>query len=378
MIELYNARTIDDLPWPDNEEGEYAKKFLLPFIKNGPDTYIENVNTELLALLIDDHVLPVTVSYPQQSNCFVCSPSSFYGGFSRERVEAIENQQLRGVLSPVVNLLHTSLKKGNIDSVVYVNNWLLSTNLYPELTDEQMKRIRDRLVKEYPDHAIAFRSINEMDSVHCYRALVNSGFQLVAARPVYYVDASKDDHFKSRMVKSDLKILRNTEYEIIDSTELGPGDISRIVEIYRKLYVDKYSHLNPKLTEKFIKLCIENKLLNFKFLRKDGRIDAVLGYIVRNGVINSPLFGYDTSLPKELGLYRMISVLLSLEAKERGALLHMSSGAGSYKMLRRAKPYIEYNAVYTKHLKLSRRLSWSILKTLMNRVASPIMVKLDN
>ncbi|NGX57422.1 MAG: hypothetical protein K940chlam3_00313 [Chlamydiae bacterium] len=378
MVKIYDSSTIDDLPWPDNEEGGYARNFLIPFIKNGPDTYIENVKTELVALHIDDHVLPVTISNIHPDNCFVCSPSSFYGGFSKERVKAIENDLLKALLFPAVNLLHTGLKKGKLDKVVYVNNWLLSTNLYPKLSDDQLVRIRDHLIEQYPDHAIAFRSINKVDSLHCFRALGNAGFHLVATRPIYIVDAAQNEHFKSRMIKSDLKILRNTEYEVIDGSQLTDQDIPRIVEIYRMLYVDKYSQLNPKLTEKFIKIIIENRILTLKLLRKDGRVDGVLGYVIRNGVINSPLFGYDTSLPKELGLYRMISVLLSLEAKEHGLLLNMSSGAGSYKTLRRAKPYIEYNAVYTKHLRLKRRVPWAILKTLMNRLASPLMVKLDN
>jgi len=179
------------------------------------------------------------------------------------------------------------------------------------------------------------------------------------------------------MFKSDLKILKNTGYEVVDETGVKPEDIPRIVEIYRMLYVDKYSNLNPKLTEEFVKLIISNKILDLRLLKKDGRVDGVLGFLARYGVINSPLFGYDTTLPKELGLYRMVSTLLSIEAKERGLLLNMSSGAGGFKTLRRAKPYIEYNAIYTKHLTLKRKLPWTLLKTLMNRVASPIMVNLD-
>jgi len=377
MTQLYDAKTISKLPWPGHQDANYAKRFLVPFISNGPDTYIENIQTELLALHIDDHVIPVTVSEVVPNNCFVCSPTSFYGGFSKERIAAIENKKLRSLLSPVGNLLHHGLNRGRIDKVIYVNNWLLSTNLYPNLTDDQLLRIRNLLVDRYPDHAIGFRSINEVDSLHCFRSLANSGFQLVATRPIYIVDANDASHFKSRMFKSDLKVLKNTDYNVVDESQIRPQDIPRIVDIYRKLYVDKYSNLNPKLTEQFIELVIENKILELKLLKKDGRVDGVLGFVAKNGVINSPLFGYDTSLPKELGLYRMISTLLSLEAKERGLLLNMSSGAGRFKTLRRANPYIEYNAVYTKHLNLKRKLPWAILKTLMNRIASPMMVKLD-
>jgi len=377
MAQLYNAQTISRLPWPSHEEADYAKRFLLPFMENGPSAYIENLRTELLALHIGDHVIPITVSEVEPDNCFTCSPTSFYGGFSKERISAIENPRLRKLVFPAAHLLDYGLRLGHVDKIIYVNNWLLSTNLYPNLTDAELKEIRDLLIDKYPDHAIGFRSINEVDSLHCFRALSNNQFQLVATRPIYIVDAKEPDHFKSRMFKSDLKILKNTPYEIIDETGVEIEDIPRIVEIYRMLYVDKYSNLNPKLTEEFIKLILQNKILNLRLLKKEGRVDGVLGYLARYGVINSPLFGYDTTLPKDLGLYRMISTILSLEAKERGLLLNMSSGAGGFKTLRRAKPYIEYNAVYTKHLALKRKLPWSILKTLMNRVASPMMVSLD-
>lgn len=377
MVQLFDASSISTLPWPSHPEADYARRFLIPFMQNGPQTYIENLSASLYALLVDEHVIPVTVSDVASNNCFVCSPSSFYGGFSKERIAAIKNNGLRHLLNPVGSALHKGLERGHVDKVAYINNWLLSTNLYPDLTQAQMEAIRDTMIAQFPGHAIGFRSINEMDTLHCFKALAHAGFQLVATRPVYFVDTTKKDHYTSRMFKSDLKILKSTDYEILEGKDAAPEDIARIVSLYRMLYVDKYSKLNPMLTEDFIRLAIDQNLLHVKLLKKEKRVDGVLGFISRYGVINSPLFGYDTTLPKELGLYRMISTLLSLEAKERGLLLNLSSGAGGYKTLRRAKPYIEYNAVYTKHLTFGRRIPWTVLQTLMNRVASPLMVKLD-
>ncbi len=378
MVQFYDSHSIENANWPGDEEGNWARRFLVPFIKNGPETYIKNVKTELLALEINKMTLPISVSqnHPDPS-CYVCSPASFYGVFAKERVSDMDNRFLRSFLGPVVSTLHKSLQIGQLDKIVYVNNWLLSTNIYPDLSVNQLIHIRNVLIEKYPDHAIGFRSINQVDSLKCFEALKKAEFDFVATRPIYFVDARESDHFKSRMFKSDLKILNNTDYEIIDHHQVSDEDIPRIIEIYRMLYLDKYSNLNPQLTEKFIELIIKDKILHLKLLRKNGRIDGVLGFFWRHNVITSPLFGYDTTLPKGLGLYRMISALLSLEAKERGLLLNMSSGAGGYKTLRRAKPYIEYNAIYTKHLALKRRMPWTILRNLMNRVASPMMFALD-
>jgi hypothetical protein len=377
MVQFYDSHAIEGAQWPADQDGGQARKFLVPFIKNGPRMYIENVQTELIALHIDEHILPVSVSENQTENCYVCSPVSFYGGFSKEKVSNMQNRVLKSCLSPLVSSFHKGLQRGNLDKIAYVNNWLLSTNIHPNLTDRQLVSIRNALIEKYPDHTIGFRSINRIDSDQCYRALEKAGFHLVATRPVYFVDTREKDHFKSRMFKSDHKILKNTDYEILDNHHVQDCDISRIIEIYRMLYVDKYSSLNPKLTDRFIELVIRDNILDLKILKKDNRVDGVLGYFCRNNVITSPLFGYDTTLPKDLGLYRMISTLMSLEARERGVLLNMSAGAGKYKTLRRAKPCVEYNAFYTKHLSFKRRLPWMILGGMMNKVGSPIMFKLD-
>ncbi len=43
---------------------------------------------------------------------------------------------------------------------VHVNNWLLSTNLYPALSEAQIRAITTHLIARFPTHAIAWRSVN--------------------------------------------------------------------------------------------------------------------------------------------------------------------------------------------------------------------------
>ena len=52
-IELYDAHNVDSCHWPQNVDGQYAQKFLTPLIKRGASTYIENVRTDLRALVCD-------------------------------------------------------------------------------------------------------------------------------------------------------------------------------------------------------------------------------------------------------------------------------------------------------------------------------------
>jgi hypothetical protein len=93
---------------------------------------------------------------------------------------------------------------------------------------------------------------------------------------------------------------------------------------------------------------------------------------VRNGVMTQPFFGYDTRLPQELGLYRLLSLKTLLEGEERGLLVHASAGVGPFKRLRGGVATIEYNAVYDRHLQAARRLPWTLLKLLADGVAVPL------
>jgi hypothetical protein len=120
---------------------------------------------------------------------------------------------------------------------------------------------------------------------------------------------------------------------------------------------------------------IEQNLLQVKVLKKNDVIDGVVGYFSRNNVLTSPFFGYNQSKSQHSDLYRLLSTILLLEAKEKGMILHQGAGASFYKKLRRAESYIEYMAVYMDHLPLKRRIPWHLVKQMMNRFAIPFMKK---
>ena len=91
--------------------------------------------------------------------------------------------------------------------------------------------------------------------------------------------------------------------------------------------------------------------------------------------MTTPVFGYDTAVPQEIGLYRMLSAVLLRQSAEEGCLLHESAGAAQFKRNRGATAEIEYSAVYDRHLPFYRRMGWAMLSPLLNRVGVPIMKK---
>lgn len=372
-VRIYDSNSIDHLPWPDTPDGMYAKRYLIPFIKHGPHHYINNVQATMLALTIDNIVLPITISNGHSTNSHVHSLHSHYIGVASEKIKKIRSQFISKSGSFLLKGLESLFHIGKMNYYVSVNNWLLPTNLHTEINSEQVGIITNTLTSLYPNHAIIFRGAHE-EHLHPARTLFQENqYLLTAHRQIFITNTQKEYPYQSRMFKSDLKLLRLTDYEIIDENKLSCDDIPRILALYQALYREKHSSFSPDLNHHFFDLAIKNKLLYIKALKKDGRIDAVVGYYHRQGVMTSPVFGYDTERPQKEGLYRMISTLLILEAKDNKMWLNHSAGAGSFKKLRRAAEMIEYMAVYCDHLPFSRKIPWIILNVVMNKIGIPLM-----
>lgn len=365
-IELYNSDNIDQLVWPKTKEGDFAKKMLFPLIKNGVQPYFDNVKTTMMAIKIDDFVLPITVNLSEIDNSYVCSFYSYYIGCALDNVDAIKNKFLQKSVILFIKLFGKILKRGKIDKVVAVDNWLFSTNLHPKLGRDQIIAVRQFIEKQFPDYAIAFRSINSIDPNLPIQSFKNTQFDLIASRQIYITDSKNKEIFETRIFKSDVKLLDKTDYQLGELETHSEDDLSKMLSLYKALYLDKHSTISPQLTKKYVKLLVDENVLKFKTLKKNNSIDGIVGYYSAYGTMNSPFFGYDTNLPQQIGLYRLLSTVLSLEAKNGEELFHQSSGASFYKSVRRATPDIEYNAVYTKHLSLSRRFYWKTLKVIMN------------
>ncbi|KYC38210.1 hypothetical protein WA1_38365 [Scytonema hofmannii PCC 7110] len=377
-IHLYDKDTIDNLSYSNSEVAILAKNYWLPMMKAGSSYFINNVNTQLLALAIDDLVLPVTVNSKELENCYVCSPYNHYVTYSKEELKTLENPFFEKILEIIINIFGFLLNWGQINRVVIVHNLLLSTNLYPNLSSEQITEITKYLKKHFPTHAIISRSINTFVSDDLFNAFKNNGYHMIGSRQIYLFNPKDQSAMRSKMrwrLKQDLNLIQQQGYEVIDSSQISSEEIPRLVELYNALYLEKYSYHNPQFNDRFLALALENKALQIKALRKAGKIDGAIGFYEVNGVMTTPILGYDTTLPQEVGLYRMLSALLTVEAIEKGIILHQSSGAASFKRFRGFISNIEYSAVFYQHLPWWRQLVWRFLGVLVNKMAVPLMRK---
>ncbi|QGQ99650.1 GNAT family N-acetyltransferase [Paenibacillus psychroresistens] len=378
LITLYDKGNIAELVWPDTEDGQYARRYLMPLVQHSVSDYFQNVQTKLMILALDHLIIPITINDKEYTNSYVCSPFTHYVSYAKEELYLVQNRLAKLMLPIVLDGLGLLLKLSRINRVVHVNNWLVSTNLYPNLTADQINRIIDFIKLRFPQHAIVFRSLNQTLNSTILAACNKLGSKKVPSRKIYFLSPSDATYAnaKSRwLVKRDYALLAKKGYQVIPAHELKESDIPRILQLYNALYLDKYSYHNPQFTEAFMQLALQEKILQLYVLRKHNQIDAVLGFFIRNGAMTTPLFGYDTSLPQELGLYRMLSAVLLSIAEQKQILLHESSGAAQFKRNRGARGDIEYSIVFDSHLPLHRRWSWSFLEKLLTKFGIPLLEK---
>ena len=235
----------------------YTKVFLKALVRNGVQKYIRNIDTTFHCLKIDDYILPITVNDTEYNNAHVISP---YGliACGAEELAHLDRPLLSLVCAPLFGGVNRLLQWGQVNKVVVVNNWLTATNLYPSLTNKQIRRATDLLQQLFPQHAIVWRSLTP-ELVRQFKTLPT---RLMFSRKVYCYDPAieKQLHSKQRWnIKTDRQLIAKNGYEIVLGCDVAASDIPRMQALYSLLYLKKHSKYNPQLTEAFFKLALESE-----------------------------------------------------------------------------------------------------------------------
>jgi hypothetical protein len=372
---LFTRENISSLEWPSTVDGRYARSYLLPMMEN-PQKYIKNVHrTQLMIARVDDVIIPITISDFHPHNTYTCSPYSHYVSYGGlEEVKHLNNPPLEALVKLIMQPAARYFLHSQLDKVAYVNNYLLSTNLYPTITADQVGALSEILPEWFPDRVIVFRSVDARKNPLLYDALKKENYEMVLSRQVWYMDPQEAG--RTRQYREDMRVLRRHGYEIVEGHHLTDIDLERALHLYNLLYLEKYSHYNPQFTLEFMKLARDEGILHLRALKHDGQLNAVMGFFIRNRTMTQPLFGYDTSLPQEEGLYRLLTLITLQEGSKRGLLVHASGGVGKFKKVRGGRSVIEYNAVYHAHLPPGRRAPWKLIKA-VSKYAIPYFQKHD-
>ena len=148
QAELFTCENIHALRFPDTDDGDYARRYLIPLMTDGLQKYIRNVhNTQLMAVKVGEAVVPVTVTDFHPQNTYTVSPYSHYisyGGL--EEVKHLGNPLAEFLVKVALYPVARYFRFAELDKVVFVNNYLLSTNLYPSVNREQLSALSEASV----------------------------------------------------------------------------------------------------------------------------------------------------------------------------------------------------------------------------------------
>lgn len=340
------------------------------------ETFVRNLNAQIELLHAGDFAMPVTINEDQHDNAWICSPKTTYSDYAAEEAVRYTSKWLRAPIKLVFASVSMLLRFGRIDRVVAINNWLLSTNVYPPLPNVSLDEFITNASERWPDYALCFRSLNEYENADWLQALRSRGFQLVASRQVYLycnVPSLVNNHVN---LKRDLDFHAKTKFQRVANKDIIPSDYARIEELYDLLYVRKYSHFNPRYTAEFMRCWHQAGLLEFEGMRdENGKLQGVVGMFQLGMTITAPIVGYDTAIPQKAGLYRLLMACIYNKTMQIDGTLNLSAGAAEFKRLRGGIAAIEYSAFYTRELPMHRRLVFYILSWLTCRIGKPLMIR---
>ncbi|NYE94529.1 hypothetical protein FHU41_000750 [Psychromicrobium silvestre] len=333
---------------------------------------IANIDVEMRGLRSAGRLLPLSLPSVAQAQAYVVSPYAHYISFSKVELDELHSPLLEAALRPAIDLLGTLLRWGRVDQAALVNNALISTNLHPQFSCGELAELTGVVRQAHPSLAVAWRSVHGRDSAFPEQ-LRSLGYRLIPARSVLFIPTENRTFEKRRDYRRDQALFAASGYHVRELTEPDPAQCQRLAELYRMLYIDKYSEHNPQYEPAFIAASAANGMLRFLALERDGQLDAVIGYYLAEGYLTAPFVGYDLGKEQHLGLYRMLNLLIIETAWEHGVTVHASSGVPDFKKSRGAESELEYTAVYTRHLPFRQRLAWAALDVIINSIAQPLI-----
>jgi hypothetical protein len=336
--------------------------------------FIANIEAGVETIEAGDLTLPVTINDAAHENAWVCSPLTTYSRYAQEETRRVVPRALAAPLCGVIGVADRWLQRAGLDRAVSVNNWLISTNLYPAADGMDLDALGAACRLRWPRHAVWFRSLNFAQHADWLHALAAAGFDLIPTRQVYLFRDMQRSVTKHQNLRRDLQLLRTTQLTRVGHAEFSDADFAQSEILYAQLYIDKYSRLNPRYTAAFLKAWHAAGLLEFAGFRDDtGVLRAVVGMFGQGSLLSAPIVGYDTAWPISAGLYRLLMAHVFDTTLKREAVLNLSAGAAHFKRLRGGEPEIEYSVVLSRHLPVATRRVLRGIGMLTNRLGIPIM-----
>ncbi len=257
----------------------------------------------------------------------------------------------------------------SIDKLVGIGNETLSTNLISEgFKSLNIAQLTEVASNRYPKYSFMIRSLNPHHHCELMKPLKDSGWLFLTNRQIYLID-QPELALKHKDSKKDLKLLDDGRYYFEELTHASDfRDYQDAEDLYNRLYLDKHSKSNVQFTALLLQKAVQGHFIKLYLLKDTSSHRAVgcLGMVIKDGILTVPVLGYDLDLPLSEGLYRRLSIFITLYCKKKGLRQHLSAGAPNFKRSRGATSSLEYIAIYCKHLPFYKVLAWKALAKISN------------
>lgn len=344
--------------------------YIRTFLNHDVSSLVENCrNATCYAIEIGTELILVVDGQFQEGQTYPTSLRAQYLDYAQEEL-TLTKIKGKKLLSGIFQLLKTIVPK-KIDEAIYVGNYLVSTNLFPNFTLEEIQAIEVLLNKHFPNKTIIYRSQNSFLNQELMKQLDVLGYQPFISRQVFIAHQAQVIKRK-KSFKKDSKLAKDTMFHI--QTDFNVENYTeRIIELYTQLYISKYSQINPLYTTLFIEAMKEAQNTQFTGIFDGEKLIGVTMSWSLDGVLTVPILGYDLSYPKEAGIYRLLTYFTLLRVDDQ-QIFHMSSGVGPFKLSRGAEYYPEY--IYYKRAPSAKGYSCSFwLLQKLNKILTHISKK---
>ena len=353
---VYDRNNIEDLDRSTIKNLTSAQlQYLCSMIKNGVAWHIENVPDDVDYQLIVHQgcALPFTVS-TQQQTVFPVSPKTCWFDYA----ELLYKKSFGRRPAPVSRfLLSTIGRLVRFERLVVLNNWWLTNNPTPAVSDDDIRAFVAFLTSAYPDHMLLIKSIPEPDPTNVIRPLRRNGFDLIKFRDMHFW--SKPAPGESRGTKNfrrDRNLLKETLLRKYKAKVLSPSKAVQCERLYQSLYIEKHTSMNTQLTRRWLALACNSGFVDFYVLEdKSGIRGFIICYDDPLG-INVGTCGNDPETQQQEGIYRMLIAWILKNAGRDGKTANLSTSVARFKELLGCRRVTEFEGVYTKHLRLRTRI----------------------
>jgi hypothetical protein len=335
-----------------------------PLVEHGSSWCAPNVHAEAQWLDVEGDRWRLAVTRHAAANSYVVSATGQYVDYAADEIRRLTSRSLRLASHLAVTALRPVLT--SLDPIVILDALPVSTVLHESRSAAAWKSALQATREKYPTSPIVVRSLDEVHAAPELNILTALGFARVFSRQVFHQDPRTRDFWQIRNIRHDVRLGLDAP---LYWRAVTVADATVVSALYWQLYGEKHSTLNPQFTAQWIAEGLSTGALHGEAIELGGRLVAVfLSYRV-GAVITNPIFGYDTTLPQSLGLYRRLTIRTLHVARENGWRVHASSGAPGFKASRGGEAVNEYHCVHLSNAGAYRqRLAWRVLRQIANRI----------